>query len=60
MDNNYYLEHGLKFCCESDAIVVMPLNFRDNHIKLKLPKNRTNEQLNKRKPNPKQVSVIQL
>ena len=33
MDNNYCLEYGLKFCCESDAILVMPLNLRDNYIK---------------------------
>ena len=32
MDYNYYLAHSLKFLCESDAILVMPLNSRNNHI----------------------------
>lgn len=70
MDNSYFLEYGLKFCCESDAILVMPLNFRDNHIKhpsivfvvcsfLK-PEGWSPITLNKRKPNPKPITVIQL
>lgn len=40
MDYNGYLVHGLKFCCESEAILTMPLNVVDNHIKQKLKRAR--------------------
>lgn len=44
MDYNGYLVHGLKFCCESEAILTMPLNVVDNHIKQKLKRARKKQQ----------------